>query len=134
MADAQTLIGTVVIIRRTVDDEQFVGAAGAKRKVTGEIVAHFDEAATGIHTLSLQVNGERHLAAYHLGQTVRLIVEAGGARPTDPPSPYTRPNSDLESRSRRRGCATPAARVAAVRSRHRLRACYRSPRVGSGRF
>ncbi len=96
MADAQALIGTVVVIRRTIDEEQFAGDPGARRKVTGEIVAHFDEAATGILSLSLQVDGERHIAAYRLGQTVRLVIETGGARPAEPPSPYTRPNSDLE--------------------------------------
>ena len=96
MADAQTLTGTVVAIRRTINDEQFVGDPGARRNVAGEIVAHFDEAATGILSLSLRVDGERHIAAYHLGQTVRLAIENGDARPEDPPSPYTRPNSDLE--------------------------------------
>jgi hypothetical protein len=96
MADAQTLVGTVVVIRRTIDDEQFVGDPGAKRKVTGEIVAHFDEAATGILSFSLRVDGERHIAAYHLGQSVRLVIETGGARPADAPSSYTRPNADLE--------------------------------------
>ena len=96
MPDAQMLVGTVVVIRRTIDDEQLVGDAGAKRKVTGEVVVHFDEAATGILSCSLRVDGERHVAAYHLGQTVRLVVEGGGGRPADPPSPYARPNSDLE--------------------------------------
>ena len=96
MATPQTLVGTVVTVRRTIDGEQVAGEPEARRTVTGQIVAHFDEAATGVRSLTLQVDGERNVAAYRPGQTVRLVFDDGVERPADPPSPYTRLNSDLE--------------------------------------